>query len=62
MGQFIFRAAQFRLSYAKFFAPGETVKKRQFDRDSSAIDGFVAAEVGRALRPDIQFRPSCISV
>ena len=62
MGQFIFGAAQFRLSYAKFFAPGETVKKRQFDRESSTIDGLVAAEVGRAPRADIQFRPSRISV
>src|SRR6266404_726717 len=62
MGHFIFGAAQFRLSYAKFFAPGETVEERQLDRESGAIDRFVASEVGRVPGADIQFRPSRISV
>src|SRR6266576_7042607 len=62
MGYFIFGAAQFRLSYAKFFAPGETVEERQLDRESGAIDRFVASEVGRVFDADIQFRPSRISV
>src|SRR5262245_52760395 len=58
MGQFILGGASLRFSKGKLFATSETVEQRQLNENSSAIHGFIAAEVSRVLDADIQFSPS----